>query len=207
MPAARSQPADVRERTLREATRLFAARGFDATSLQEIADAVGVRKPSLLYHFASKDALRLSVLSALLDRWNDVLPRLLVAATSPEGQFDAVINETVRFLTEDPDRARLLLRELLDRPHEMGPLMNEHVRPWVNVICNYIRKGQKRGTVHADVDPEAYVVNCMSLVISNVATHDCLGALGAEVFDSHISELLRIAKASLFLPTATKRER
>jgi len=209
MATPRSQPTDVRERTLQEATRLFAARGFDGTSLKDIADAVGVRKPSLLYHFPSKDALRQSVLSELLDRWNDVLPRLLVAATSAEGQFDSVINETVRFLSEDADRARLLLRELLDRPHEMGPLIDQHVRPWVNVICNYIRKGKEQGTVHPDVDPEAYVVNCMSLVLCNVATHDCLQHLGAELFDHHINELLRIAKSSLFLPpdARPKRER
>jgi hypothetical protein len=147
------------------------------------------------------------VLSNLLDRWNDVLPRLLVAATSPEGQFDSVINETVRFLTEDADRARLLLREVLDRPGEMGTLINVHVRPWVGVICNYIRKGKHQGTVHPDVDPEAYVVNCMSLVLANVATHDSLLPLGKDVFDNHIQELLRIAKSSLFLPARTKEER
>lgn len=201
MPAPRSQQAvDVRERILREATRLFAARGFDGASLQDISAAVGIRKPSLLYHFSSKDVLRQSVLASLLERWNDVLPRLLVATTSPVGQFDAVINETVRFLTEDPDRARLLIREVLDRPKEMNALINEHVRPWVNIICNYIRKGQEQGTVYPEVCPEAYVVNCMTLLLSSVATHDCLSAANPKLFDVHIRELLRIAKSSLFLP-------
>jgi AcrR family transcriptional regulator len=198
MPAAKAQPVDVRERILEHATRLFAKRGFEGASLKDIAEAVGIRKPSLLYHYPSKDELRGAVLAHLLDRWNDLLPRLLVAATSPEGQFDAVIGETVRFLTEDPDRARLLLREVLDRPQAMGKLIHDHVRPWVNIICNYIRKGQQQGTVHADVVPEAYVVNCMSLVLSNVATHDCLRSFGAEAADSYTRELLRIAKSSLF---------
>jgi len=201
LPAQKTQPAtDVRERILTEATRLFAARGFDGASLQDISDAVGIRKQSLLYHFSSKDVLRLSVLAYLLERWNDVLPRLLVAATSPEGQFDAVVNETVRFLTEDPDRARLLIREVLDRPTDMSVLINEHVRPWVNIICNYIRKGQQQGTVHPAVSPEAYVVNCMTLLLSSVAIHECLSAADPKLFDSHIRELLRIAKSSLFLP-------
>lgn len=201
MPAPRSQQAlDVRDRILTEATRLFAARGFDGASLQDISDAVGIRKPSLLYHFSSKDVLRQSVLAHLLRRWNDVLPRLLVAAASPEGQFEAVVNETVRFLTEDPDRARLLIREVLDRPKEMSVLIGEHVRPWVNIICNYIRKGQQQGTVHPEVCPEAYVINCMILFLSSVATHDCMSAADPKLFDVHIKELLRIAKSSLFLP-------
>ena len=56
---------DVRSEILRTATRLFAAKGFDGTSLKDIADAGGIRKPSLLYHFPSKEQLRLAVLEQL----------------------------------------------------------------------------------------------------------------------------------------------
>ena len=68
---------DVRTKILSEATRRFAEKGVDGTSLQEISDAVGVRKPSLLYHFPSKDALHTSVLENILVRWNEAVPRLL----------------------------------------------------------------------------------------------------------------------------------
>jgi AcrR family transcriptional regulator len=202
MPATRSQPApDVRERILAEATRLFAARGFDGTSLQDIADAVGVTKPSLLYHFPSKDDLRQAVLGELLARWNDDLPRLLVAATSAAEQFSAVANETVRFLSQDPNRARVLLREVLDRPDEASRLIETHVRPWVNIIGAYIRKGVEQGRVHADIDPEAYVALCMNLVLANVAMRDSLQAIGPNVVEAQKRELLRILRTSLFRTT------
>ena len=42
---------------LREAARLFSAKGFAGTSTREIADAVGIRQPSLFHHFASKIAI------------------------------------------------------------------------------------------------------------------------------------------------------
>ncbi|WP_431278389.1 TetR/AcrR family transcriptional regulator [Leifsonia poae] len=45
-----------------DAMALFAAGGFTATSLQEIAERVGVSKSALLYHFRSKDELLLAVL-------------------------------------------------------------------------------------------------------------------------------------------------
>ncbi|MBX3247960.1 MAG: TetR/AcrR family transcriptional regulator [Myxococcales bacterium] len=51
-------------RILREATRLFAERGFSATSMREVAEAAGCTKPALYYHFGSKDALFVAALRA-----------------------------------------------------------------------------------------------------------------------------------------------
>ena len=58
----------------------FARDGVDGTSLQVVADAVGIRKPSLLHHFPSKTALRDAVLDELLAHWKDDLPRAMAAA-------------------------------------------------------------------------------------------------------------------------------
>lgn len=202
---------DVREETLRQATRLFAAKGFDGTSLKDIAVAVGVRKPSLLYHFSSKDELRRAVIDALLARWNAVLPRLLMAAASGEDRFASLMRETVRFFTEDPDRARLLLREILDRPDDLAARLETHVQPWVTVIADYIRKGQQAGEVHAELDPEAYILQVVNLVVSGIATGASLdrGMLppspDADPSDRHARELIRIARVSLFTPQALAR--
>mgnify|MGYP001549501394 CR=1 FL=1 len=89
----------AREDILAEATRQFAARGFDGASLNDIAEAVGVRKASLLYHFPSKDELRKAVLNGLLSCWRERVPRLLMAATSGKGQFDALIRELLDFFS------------------------------------------------------------------------------------------------------------
>jgi TetR/AcrR family transcriptional regulator len=186
---------DVRSRTLRAATRLLAERGFDGTSLQDVADVVGVRKPSLLYHFASKEALRAAVFAQMLGHWNVALPRILRAATSGEGRFDAVLGEMVRFFHEDADRAKLLLREVLDRPREMAALIRVHMRPWVESVSAYIRKGQETGEVHADVDPGAYVVNVVTFLVSTLAVQRLLTPLPeAQV----LREALRMARAALF---------
>lgn len=195
---------EARDKIVVEATRLFAANGFDATPLQEIADAVGIRKASLLYHFPSKDELRRSVLDTMLSHWNEALPRLLQAAASGEDQFQAIVKEMVRFFTTDPDRARLLVREVLDRPDETRALIGERIRPWVDIVCNYIRKGQEQGVLQTDVDPEAYVVQVINLVVASVATYDCIGALltpdDDDGLERHVRELMRVAHASLFLP-------
>jgi AcrR family transcriptional regulator len=55
-------PTTTRERILVEASRLFAERGYDGTSTRQIADAVGIRQPSLFHHFPSKQAIMESLL-------------------------------------------------------------------------------------------------------------------------------------------------
>ena len=216
MPSERPTRPDIAKQILLHATRLFAARGFVGASLRDIAKAVGIRKPSLLYHFPSKDELRRGVLEQMLARWNEAVPRLLKAATSGSEQFEAVTGETVQFFLEDPDRARLLLREMLDRPDEMARLANTHVQPWAKVICDYIRKGQKQGRVHADVDPEAYVAHMINLVVCGVAMMQTVGGLIESADESeskkaerrdatarHVTELLRVARSALFIDPGT----
>ncbi len=204
--SAAERPPEVRERLLDAATRLFAAQGYDGTPLQQIADAVGVRKPSLLYHFPSKDALRQAVLDALLSRWADVLPRLLMAATAGDQIFEAVVREAVSFFTADPNRARLLVRELLDHPQEMRERLLTQLRPWIDVIARYLRKGQDLGTVRRDVDPGAYIVVVTNLLVSGIASSELLGGLidgdasHASADSRLVRELVRVAHDSLFLP-------
>jgi AcrR family transcriptional regulator len=196
---------DVRDQILAEATRQFAARGFDSTPLADIAEAVGIRKPSLLYHFSSKAALRRGVLEKITAHWSDMLPRLLKAATSGLERFDAVLEATIVFFREDPDRARLVVREVLDRPDEIQAIMEDQVRSWVDLVSEYIRRGQKEGRIYGDVDPRAYIVHVLNLVIGGIATYDRTTTLLAgddadgSPLERLIREMMQLARRGLFV--------
>lgn len=200
---------DVRSEILRCATRLLAKHGFEGTSLQAIADEVGVRKPSVLYHFPSKEAVRQGVLDQLFDHWAQTLPRLMQAIASGDGRFDALLFEMLGFFRTDADRARLLVREAMDRPDEMRARLKETLKPWVTLIADYVRKGQEAGALRRDVDPESYVVHIITLTLSGIATFDVLstaltGPSVEAVQERHTQELLRIARTSLFEPKRRK---
>jgi TetR/AcrR family transcriptional regulator len=201
MVASRSIENDVRAETIAAATRLFAAHGFEGTALQDIADAVGVSKPAVLHHFPSKEHVRQAVLDAILAHWQRMLPRLLLAATASGDRFDAVFGELHRFFAADPDRARLIVRETLDRPAEMRRLLRGTVRQWHAAVAQYVEAGRDTGRHYADVDPEAYVAAIMLLVITATASSPVAAAAldrdGPSRFDR---EIARIARASLFPP-------
>ena len=136
---------DVRTRILVEATRLFASRGYDGTSIQEIAEAAGVTRPTLVYHYGSKEQLRDEVLGTMLSRWRDELPRVLAAAQTGSDRFRSALGALISWFRADPHRAALLVREMLDRPDAMVALFREHLQPWTSLVTDYVRRGPRPG--------------------------------------------------------------
>ena len=194
---------DVRSQILTQATRLFAEQGYDGTSVQEIADAVGIRKPSLLYHFKSKDELRENVLAEMLAHWNSVLPGLLLRASTEE-RFDATMEALTEFFIADPDRARLFLRETLDRPESMTAMLEEFMMPWLDLLAAQLERAKAQGLVQRDVDPHAYAVQVITMAVGGTAVIDTLKVIlpddpaRGSTRSRHARELIRVARASLY---------
>ncbi|MCB9765358.1 MAG: TetR family transcriptional regulator [Alphaproteobacteria bacterium] len=201
---------DVRAALLTAATRRFAQGGYAGTSLQVVADDVGVRKASLLYWFPSKADLREAVIDAQLDRWKDTLPAALAAATTGRDRFARILQVALEFFDEDPDRARLLLRECLDRPDAMRARLLTRVAPWMGLVTEAIRQGQREGRVRPDLDPEAWLVQVVVLVLGSAALGDVAdrtvlhhsAAQHQDAADRRLRELVRVARSSLYLDDA-----
>lgn len=76
MPTTRAAQAEqTRDEVLRTARRLFAERGFDATSLQQIAYAMGVTKANVYYYFRTKEALLQALLEPYLRNLEELMDR------------------------------------------------------------------------------------------------------------------------------------
>lgn len=83
MTGTRRQRVDTRGEIIDTAMRLFAEQGYDKTSLREIADAVGVTKAALYYHFRTKEDIVESALRAYTGELTALIDR---AADSPGGR-------------------------------------------------------------------------------------------------------------------------
>jgi AcrR family transcriptional regulator len=191
----------VKQRIFDAAIRLFGSNGFEGTSIQSIADAVGIRKPSLLYHFGSKVELREAVIRELIARWTGALPEVLTSARGGHDRFSSIITSLVEFFSADPNRARLAIREMMDRPGETGTLVGEQLGPWNSMIVDYIRMGQDSGMIKPEIDPQAYITQVMMMVIGTVAFGDVAAVItGSKQANGkkRLEELVRIARVSLF---------
>jgi TetR/AcrR family transcriptional regulator len=192
---------------LNAATRLFAAHGFQGTTLQQVADAVGIRKPSVLHHFSSKEALFEAVSLQVLEHWSEVLPNAVRQAATGIARFELLSRELIKFYLDVPDRARLALRQALDQPQVYRRNIEEHILPWFSVISAGLKEGQRRGLYRPGVDPEMYLLNVVQLVIVSIATEGVLSlpTEGGEgpARERALRELLRIVRDSLLSPIAS----
>ena len=122
------QKAHVRSRNrkdaiLNEATRLFAERGYEGTSMSDLAQEVGLRKASLFHHFASKEDLRRAVLERVAPRASSALESTIQSSNNGDGEafgkrLDAFSDALIGMLAEQPYAARLLIREAMEwDPH------------------------------------------------------------------------------------------
>jgi AcrR family transcriptional regulator len=93
---------DTRERILVEASSLFAVQGYHGTTTREIADAVGIRQPSLFHHFQTKGEILQALLASDLDRAVPMAEEIASAPGSASARLYRFLVEDVEHLARSP---------------------------------------------------------------------------------------------------------
>lgn len=125
-------PADARstaERILDAAEDVFARRGYDGTTLREVADLVGIRIPSLYNHFDSKRSLYLAVLERGMRPILDMLTRAISERGTSESQPRVVVAEVMDLLGARPNLPRLVQYEMLAGGEHLALMLENFVKP------------------------------------------------------------------------------
>ena len=83
--------ANRRQALIRVSARLFREKGFEATTVRDIAGAVGMRSGSPFYHFSNKQEILKAVMEEGLRQGLDRTEEALKAATTPQQRFRAMV--------------------------------------------------------------------------------------------------------------------
>jgi AcrR family transcriptional regulator len=106
------QAVDMRQQILETAKGLFIQQGYHGLAMREIAEALGVTKAALYYHFKDKEELFLAILSAYLDEMEVLLAQIQAEPLSSSGRVRMLVTCILTQPTEQRALIRLASQEM-----------------------------------------------------------------------------------------------
>jgi TetR/AcrR family transcriptional regulator, cholesterol catabolism regulator len=144
-----------RAELLAAAAKVFAKRGYAATTVREVADAAGILGGSLYYHFDSKESMVDEILSTFLDDMWAGFERVLAADLGARETVEALIAESFRCIDEHRPAVVIYQQESqylvasMDRFGYLADSWRRHQDMWQGLL----ERGMADGDFRADLDP------------------------------------------------------
>lgn len=159
---------ETRRAILSAAANLFSQRGYEASSIDEIAEAADVAKRTLYNNFESKEqivlALRCQYFEALIEKAIEQA----ASAKSPLSVVEGFVVDSVRWTFEQPELARVLFRDgsMLPPPPKFCPdnSIQLPMPPFVHRLLELVLLCQKKGELRTDVETE-FLVHLIGFII------------------------------------------
>ena len=185
-----STRGDGRERILDEARTRFLSNGYAETSMQEIADAVGMTKPALYYHFKDKQDLLLAVMEREMTVALTVFQENLTADKSLGKRLER--GAVWSFSSIQGDFGRLMADMHRVLPTEcILDFKRAHPMP-VDMVRQILDEAKANGEVGCDIDTEILARLYVGMIFGQLAIRhseaardtdpEHLGAIVAQVF-------------------------
>ncbi|MEX1236886.1 MAG: TetR family transcriptional regulator, partial [Pseudomonadales bacterium] len=181
---------DAKTALLLAASKLFAARGADAVSVREVAEAAGVSPAMINYYFRNKKGLMRAVLERGLDRVLAVVAE--VAGQHDEPVTAAFIDHYIRALNADPSLPQLMVREVLSgNPSYQKVIAERFVRKAIEMMPPRIAEDITAGQLRRDLDPRLTMLSLVGMcVFPFIAAPLLRPVLGYEFNDAFADQLV-----------------
>ncbi|WP_335982294.1 MULTISPECIES: TetR/AcrR family transcriptional regulator [Streptomycetaceae] len=180
----------VPERLLAEATRLFAERGYDRTSVQEIVEAAGVTKGALYHYFGSKDDLLHEIYGRVLRLQTERLDAIAARPVPVTERIAEAAADVVVTSIQNLDDTKIFFRSI----HQLGPEKQKAVRAerrrYHETFRALIEEGQRDGLLRPEPRPDLVVDYFFGSVHHLGTWYHADGPLTAEQVAAEFSDLL-----------------
>ncbi|TYB67631.1 TetR/AcrR family transcriptional regulator [Nonomuraea sp. PA05] len=147
----------VRQRLLAEATRLFAERGFESTSVQEIVVAAGVTKGAMYHYFDSKDDLLHEIYARVLRMQMDRLTQIADGSGTVRQRLHRAAADVVETTAANLDDSKIFFRSIHLLAPETQKTVRAERRRYHERFRGLVAEGQRAGVFSTRVPAELVV--------------------------------------------------
>jgi TetR/AcrR family transcriptional regulator, cholesterol catabolism regulator len=185
----RREPRKRRAEVLDAAARVFHEKGYEATSIQDIADEVGILKGSVYYYISSKE----DVLFELLEGVHKAAYKTVLDALEEDGnplqKIRAFVSTLAQFNADNRVHMGILLhdfRSLSER--RQREIVRERDR-YERILRKLISDGQEQGLIYSEIDPKLAMLAIMGMINTIYQWYKPTGGRPSEYIGSAYADL------------------
>ena len=140
----RDTVVDSRQEILRTAARLFQQRGYDATSMNDVAAALKLSKGGLYHHFQSKDEILFEIMNHAMEITQERVLNPVRGIADPEERLRALIRLHIEVVLSPRDREiTVMLHENHPLPPALRKRINSRKKDYIHFLENLMGEVQK----------------------------------------------------------------
>jgi len=199
-----ARPTETRRAEIcRTAAQIFRDRGFDATSVSDVARALGMTKAGLYHYFESKEALLFEILTYGLDRVRDEVVLPARAVRDPEERLRQIVMRHACIATNGRGAVTHLNDEIRALPAAARRQIEERMRRYVDLVRDTLNELKAQGRLR-DIDPTVAAFSVIGMILWLPRWFRQNGRLTQQ---QAAGELAKMALAGLLRPAPTRRRR
>ena len=162
---ARETVVDSRQEILRTAARLFQQRGYDATSMNDVAAALKLSKGGLYHHFQSKDEILFEIMKHAMEITQERVINPVRSIDGAEDRLRALIRLHIEVVLSPRDREiTVMLHENHPLPAEYRRLINARKKEYVHFVERLIEDAQHARSSTSRVTPKAAAFALLGMI-------------------------------------------
>ena len=156
---------DSRQEILRTAARLFQQRGYDATSMNDVAAALKLSKGGLYHHFQSKAEILFEIMNHAMEITQERVINAVSGIADPEQRLRALIRRHIEVVLSPRDREiTVMLHENHPLPPSLRKRINARKKDYVHFLENLIAEVQKSRRASGRVSPRAAAFALLGMI-------------------------------------------
>src|SRR4029078_5441641 len=161
-----SQPNERRYREILEhAARLIFQHGYEATSMQEIAESCGLTKAGLYHHIKTKEALLLAIMHYGMDLFEEMVVNKVVDIADPLARLRECMARNIALVTQDSSKeVTIILHEHQTLTGTSAQEINTRKKRYVRFLEVAFREASERGQIRP-VDPTLAAFSFLGTVL------------------------------------------
>lgn len=162
---ARETLVDSRQEILRTAARLFQQRGYDATSMNDVAASLKLSKGGLYHHFQSKDEILFEIMNHAMELTQERVLTPVRSIADPVERLRALIRLHIEVVLSPRDREiTVMLHENHPLPPALRKRINHRKKEYVHFVESLIADVQRSRSSKGAVSPRAAAFALLGMI-------------------------------------------